>query len=218
MVVSLKNAKYLLRVLSLTALIIAAIGRNTMVSAILTLICVFASLAVLYPNLAKLSNVSEDNPKVKTLQSVTIFTVVFFGIVVFLAVIIGSLEKRGALAALFNGMSEEQINIVSKAFMALVLAVPVLFFGNVAPKIPFNRYTGLRLPWTVRDEETWIVAHRVLGYISGHIAILVFVNVPTDMLLDTYVKFWWLGVVLLWIGIPGLISGVFYYRKWNGKL
>ena len=215
---SLKNAKYLLRVLSLTALIIAAIGRNTMVSAILTLICVFASLAVLYLNLAKLSNVSEDNPKVKTLQSVTIFTVVFFGIVVLLAVIIGSLEKRGALAALFNGMSEEQINIVSKAFMALVLAVPVLFFGNVAPKIPFNRYTGLRLPWTVRDEETWIVAHRVLGYISGPIAILLFVNVPTDMLLDTYAKFWWLGAVLLWIGIPGLISVIFYYKKWNGKL
>ena len=115
-------------------------------------------------------------------------------------------------------MSEEQINTASKAFMASVLAVPVLFFGNVAPKIPFNRYTGLRLPWTVRDEETWIVAHRVLGYISIPIAILVFVNVPTDMLLDTYVKFWWLGAVLLWIGIPGLISGVFYYKKWNGKL
>ena len=62
------------------------------------------------------------------------------------------------------------------------------------------------------------MAHRVLGYISIPVAILVFVNVPTDMLLDTYVKFWWLGAVLLWIGIPGLISGVFYYKKWNGKL
>ena len=215
---SLKNAKYLLGVFSFMALIIAVIGRNTMVSTILTLICVFASVAVLYANLAKLSNVSEDNPKVRTLKSVTIFTFVFFGIIVLLAIIIGQLERRGLLAELFNGMSEEQINIVSKAFMALVLAVPVLFFGNAAPKIPFNRYTGLRLPWTVRDEETWIVAHRVLGYISIPIAILVFVNVPTDMLLDTYAKFWWLGAVLLWIGIPGLISVIFYYKKWNGKL
>lgn len=215
---SLKNAKYLLGVFSLTTLIIAAIGRNTIVSTVLTLICVFASLAILYPNLAKLSNVSEDNPKVKTLKSVTIFTIIFFGIILLLVVIIGQLEKRGVLAELINSMSEEQINTASKAFMALVLAVPVLLFGNVAPKIPFNRYTGLRLPWTVRDEETWIVAHRVLGYISIPIAILVFVNVPTDMLLDTYVKFWWLGAVLLWIGIPGLISGVFYYKKRNGKL
>lgn len=215
---SLKNAKHLLSFFSLTALIIATIVPNTMVSTILALICVFASFAVLYGNLAKLSNVSEDNPKIKTLKSVTIFTAIFFGIIVLFAVAIGQLEKRGFLAELFNGMSEEQINIVSKAFLALVLAVPVLFFGNVAPKIPFNRYTGLRLPWTVRDEETWIVAHRVLGYISIPIAILVFVNVPTDMLLDTYAKFWWLGAVLLWIGIPGLISVIFYYKKWNGKL
>ncbi|MBQ8312280.1 MAG: SdpI family protein [Clostridia bacterium] len=215
---SLKNAKHLLGMLSLTALIIAAIGRNTIVSTFLTLICVFASLAILYPNLAKLSNVSEDNPKVRTLRSVTIFTFVFFGIIVLLAVLIGQLEKRGLLAEWFSKQSEEQINIISKAFMALVFAVPVLFFGNVAPQIPFNRYTGLRLPWTVRDEDTWIVAHRVLGYISLPVALLVFVNVPTDMPLDTYVKFWWLGAVLLWLGIPGLISGVFFYRKWSGKL
>ena len=215
---SLKNAKHLLGMLSFTALIIAAIGRNTIVSTFLTLICVFASLAILYPNLAKLSNVSEDNPKVRTLRSVTIFTFVFFSIIVLLAVLIGQLEKRGLLAEWFSNMSEEQINIISKAFMALVFAVPVLFFGNVAPQIPFNRYTGLRLPWTVRDEDTWIVAHRVLGYISLPVALLVFVNVPTDMPLDTYVKFWWLGAVLLWLGIPGLISGVFFYRKWSGKL
>ena len=115
MVMSLKNAKYLLGVFSLTALIIAAIGRNTIVSTVLTLICVFASLAILYPNLAKLSNVSEDNPKVKTLKSVTIFTIIFFGIIVLLVVMISQLEKRGVLAELINSMSEEQINTASKA-------------------------------------------------------------------------------------------------------
>ena len=96
---SLKNVKYLLGAFSLTALIAAVIGRNTMVSTLLTLICVFASLAILYPNLAKLSNVSEDSPKVKTLKSVTIFTVVFFGIIVLLVVMISQLEKRGVRTA-----------------------------------------------------------------------------------------------------------------------
>lgn len=215
---SLKNAKRLLRLFSFAALIIAAIVRNAAASTVLTLICVFASLAILYPNLAKLSNVSEENPKGKTLRSVTVFAVVFIGVIVLLALIITQLEKRGLLDGLIGSLSEGQLNVVQKFFMALFLAVPVLFFGNIAPKIPFNRYTGLRLPWTVRDEETWIVAHRVLGYISIPIAILVFVNVATDMPLDTYVRFWWLGAVLLWIGIPSLISGVFYYRKWNGKL
>ena len=40
---------------------------------------------------------------------------------------------------------------------ALVLAV-LLFLGNLAPKLPFSRHTGLRLPWTVADEDTWTVA------------------------------------------------------------
>ena len=211
---NLKNVKRLLAGLSLAALIVALIARNSTVATILVLVCVVASLAILYPNLAQLSNISEDNPKVKTLKGVTIFTVAYLGIVVLFATAAG----KGVFDSFVSGMSETKLITCSKFLMALLLAVPMLFFGNLAPKIPFNRYTGLRLPWTVRDEDTWIVAHRVLGYISAPIAILLFTNVATNMPLDTYVKFWWLGAVILWIAIPGIISGVFYYKKWHGRL
>lgn len=211
---SLRNAKRLLAVFSLVALIISVIARSSAISTILVLICVAASLAILYPNLAKLSNISDDNPKVKTLKSVTIFTISYFAVVVLFAV--GA--ENGAFDYFIAGLPESRLITYSKLLMALLLAVPMLVFGNVAPKIPFNRYTGLRLPWTVRDEDTWIVAHRVLSYISIPLAILLFTNVYTDMPLDTYVKYWWLGAVILWIAIPGIISGVFYYKKWNGKL
>lgn len=211
---NLKNVKRLLAGLSLAALIVALIARNSTVATILVLVCVVASLAILYPNLAQLSNISEDNPKVKTLKGVTIFTVVYLGIVILFATAAG----KGVFDSFVSGMSETKLITCSKFLMALLLAVPMLFFGNLAPKIPFNRYTGLRLPWTVRDEDTWIVAHRVLGYISAPIAILLFTNVATNMPLDTYVKFWWLGAVILWIAIPGIISGMFYYKKWHGKL
>ena len=211
---SLKNVKRLLAGLSLAALIIAIISQNSAISTGLVLACVIASLAILYPNLAKLSNVSEDNPKARTLKGVTIFIAVYLGIIVLFA----TAAEKGVFDRFVSGISEAKLIICSKLLMALLLAVPMLFFGNVAPKVPFNRYTGLRLPWTVRDEDAWIVAHRVLGYISAPIAILLFANVTTDMSLDTYVKFWWLGAVILWIAIPGIISGVFYYKKWHGKL
>lgn len=211
---SLRNAKRLLAGFSLAALFIAILARNSTISTVLVLACIVASLAILYPNLAKLSNISEDNPKAKTLKGVTIFIAVYLGIIVLFATAVG----KGVFDRFVSQMSEAKLIIYSKFLMALLLAVPMLFFGNVAPKIPFNRYTGLRLPWTVRDEDTWIVAHRVLGYISAPIAILLFANVTTDMSLDTYVKFWWLGAVIFWIAIPGIISGVFYYKKWNGKL
>ena len=211
---SLKNAKRLLAGLSLTALIIAIIARSSTISIVLVLICVAASLAILYPNLAKLSNISEDNPKLKTLKGVTIFTASYFAAIVLFAVAVGN----GVLDRFIVGMPESTLITYVKFLMALILAVAMLFFGNVAPKIPFNRYTGLRLPWTVRDEDTWIVAHRVLSYISIPLAILLFANVCTDMPLDIYVKYWWLGAVILWIAIPGIISGVFFYKKWHGKL
>ena len=211
---SLKNAKRLLAGLSMTALFVAIVSRNSTISTVLVLACIVASLAILYPNLAKLSNISEDNPKARTLKGVTIFIAVYFGIIVLFA----TAAEKGVFDRFISGISEAKLITYSKLLMALVLAVPMLLFGNVAPKIPFNRYTGLRLPWTVRDEDAWIVAHRVLGYISAPIAILLFANVTTDMSLDTYVKFWWLGAVILWIGIPGIISGVFYYKKWHGKL
>lgn len=214
----LKNAKRLLSACSFAALIIAILFRNTIVSTVLTLICLFVSLAVLYPNLTKLSNVSEDNPKVKVLKTVTVFVIVYAVCIFLFVEIVKYIEKNGLLAEFMDSLSEDQINAAGKLLMALLLAVPVLFFGNISPQIPFNRYTGLRLPWTVRDEETWIVAHRVLGYISIPVAILIFVHVPTDMPLDTYMKVWWLGAVILWIAIPGLASGVFYYKKWHGTL
>ena len=211
---SLKNAKRLLAGLSMTALFVAIVSRNSTISTVLVLACIVASLAILYPNLAKLSNISEDNPKARTLKGVTIFIAVYLGIIVLFA----TAAEKGVFDRFVSEISEAKLITYSKFLMALLLAVPMLFFGNIAPKIPFNRYTGLRLPWTVRDEDTWIVAHRVLGYISAPIAILLFANVTTDMSLDTYVKFWWLGAVILWIAIPGIISGVFYYKKWNGKL
>lgn len=207
---NLKNVKRLLTGLSLAALIIAVFVHSSTFSTILVLICMIASLAILYPNLAKLSNVSEDNPKVKSLRFVTIFSVVYLAVIV----LIGVAMENGVFDRFFKRLSEDELIIYSKMLMAVLLAIPMLVFGNVAPKIPFNRYTGLRLPWTVRDEETWIVAHRVLGYISIPLAILLFANVSTDMPLDIYVKFWWMGAVILWIAIPGVVSGLFYYRKW----
>ncbi len=48
----------------------------------------------------------------------------------------------------------------------------MVFIGIVSPKLPYNRHTGLRLPWTVRDEDTWKNAHRILGFISFPMVLL----------------------------------------------
>jgi len=206
----LRRSRAWINGLSLAALLIALLAGNQTVSTVLIAVCCFAVLFLLYRNLAKLSNVSEDNPKIKSLRFATIFTILYVLLLAGIAVGAEKLAERGLL--------QEPTPRQAKLLMALLAAVPMAVLGNVCPKLPFNRYTGLRLPWTVRDEQTWIVAHRILGWVSIPLALMLFLQVPTAMGLDVYVKYWFMGIVLLWIGIPGVISGVFYLKKFRGML
>ena len=63
---------------------------------------------------------------------------------------------------------------------------------------------------TCLDEQTWIVAHRMLGYLSLPLSFIYIALVPyvNDVKLLTFCIF-----VVLWIGLSALISGVFYIRK-----
>ena len=202
---NVNKSKTIICGLSFLALFIALLIQNEILSSVLILLCLSAALFFLYRNLASLSNVSEDNPKLKTVRFITIFNVVVIaGVVVFAFLI-----EKGVIY-----LTESQ----GRYFFSAFLAVLVIVFGNLAPKLPFNRYTGLRLPWTVRDEETWIVAHRILGYISLPIGILCFAGATFQMEFDLWIKVWFLTPLFVWIGIPAAYSGLFYYRKYSGKL
>lgn len=72
---------------------------------------------------------------------------------------------------------------------------------------PYNKYIGLRLPWTVRDESTWKIAHQVVGIISLPISILTFV---CALFFDVEICAT-IGIIL-WILIPSVISGIHFYK------
>lgn len=48
----------------------------------------------------------------------------------------------------------------------LLNTVVMVFCGWICPKLFWNRYVDLRLPWTVSDPQTWELAHCILGWIS----------------------------------------------------
>lgn len=96
----------------------------------------------------------------------------------------------------------------------LLISNVMIFGGIISPKLPFSRHTGLRLPWTVRDEETWNLAHQIIGYISLPLALLYLAATWTITNFEIVT-----GVAMLtWIGIPGLISYIFFWKKMHGKL
>lgn len=154
-----------------------------------------AALILLYRNMESLTGIPTDSPKHRTLLWVTLMDllVLAFGM--------------GAAYLSSNGyLGKTGQEIVAAA---VILAV-MLIGGNVAPKIPFNRYTGLRLPWTVRDADTWRLAHRVLGYVSFPLAFAYVALLLGGVGMETAT----LSVVILWIGIPGLLSYWMFRRKY----
>ncbi len=206
-----ERAKLLIAFLSVAGILAVLLGG--VVGCAVAGACTAVMMVIYLKNIAAISNISEDNPKVRTLRGVTVFSAVYMIAAVLFAVAV----NKGMFDRLTEKMSPKEFDTAVKLLMAAFLALPMAVYGNTAPKLPFNRFAGLRLPWTVRDEQTWLIAHRILGYLSLPLAILLFVPVRAGMNYEDYAKFWWTGDLLLWIGIPGVVSAVFYWRKFSGR-
>lgn len=155
------------------------------------------SMIVLDIKAGEVSNLSEGNPKIKTMRFLN-----RLGIIVFVTCYILSILPS----------TKNLLNLKNNNMVAITLAsLFIMVFGNSAPKIPFNRYLGLRLPWTIRDEDTWKLAHKILGYTSFPIAIIMFIA-SFFFKIETVSTI----CVLFWIIIPGLYSFIFYYKKMKG--
>ncbi len=184
------KAKRIIHVLAILTLMVLLLFGAHPIAHVVGAACVLVSVLLLYRYLPELSNVSPENPKTKTLRLVTIINIM----IVIGCILLAILEESGLIA-----VSDQAADYI----LPILFAALIIGFGNLAPKLPFNRYTGLRLPWTVSDEETWIVAHRLLGYLAFPCGILCLVH-PVVML-------------LAWIIIPSALSGVFYFRKYHVK-
>lgn len=145
------------------------------------------------PSIVKLS---EDNPKVSTFRFLNRMVICIVNICFIFATLV-PIEKVDILK--------------NDVFVIGTVSIFMMIFGNLAPKIPFNRYMGVRLPWTIRDEQTWRIAHRVAGYTSFPIALGMFT-------LSFFFNSDIIGPIgiLTWVMIPSVYSFIFYYKKVKG--
>lgn len=189
--------------LSFGTLIAALTVKNELLSLLLASVCMLAMLAILYRNLTLFTGAAADKAGIGALRASTIFDAV-----VLLLVIAAAALDKTALAAL----SEDGERLLAAVIMCGIM----LFGGFISPRLPYNRHTGLRLPWTVRDEDTWNVAHRVLGYISLPMTMLYLAAALTVRSADAAAAAAKVCFIL-WIGIPGLVSYIFFWKKLHGK-
>lgn len=186
--------------LSFLTMLTALIIKNEILSIILFSLCILASVVILYRNLALLTSVTANDMKLGVLRLTTLFDIGIF----IVGILMTLLTAFDVIQFTENG---------EKMFAMLIISCVILFAGIISPKLPFNRHTGLRLPWTVQDEGTWNIAHKIIGYIS----------LPTVLL---YLACAWtipnfeavtLCIMLIWIGIPGVISYLFFRKKTNRR-
>ena len=136
----------------LTVIAIAIMGavKNEIAAIVLSAILLVAVLIILYRNMSLLSVGFNSTGNTRSMKIVIVFDIV---LVVVLA-IFGILIRTDKIHLADN---QEAL------FASVIVTIVIIFTGVIAPRLPHNRYTGLRLPWTVQNEGAWIIA---LSYIN----------------------------------------------------
>lgn len=115
-----------------------------------------------------------------------------------------SLAVNGFMYAAALGEAESVIFMIP-----LLLGLMFLFIGNYLPKTTRNRTMGIKLRWTMGNDENWQKTHRLGGmlYVAGGIAILA--STPFSMEIAVIVL---VAVLLIAVPVP-MIYSYSLYRK-----
>ncbi len=94
-------------------------------------------------------------------------------------------------------------------FAELLLGLLFIIIGNYLPKARQNYTIGIKIPWTLANEENWNRTHRLAGYlwmIFGILMILIGVTrfVPAA---------WLIGIILMMVLVPCIYSFWLHAKK-----
>lgn len=152
---------------------------------------------------AEEKEIAEIKANSKVIYIASIATMVFFLVTQF--VFIYNVFKNG------NASNEESPFDFMTIEMA-ILGVLMIIMGNVMPKSKRNGMFGLRTPWSMANDRTWLACNRfggVLACVSGFMILLV------ALLLDGMMIIWMtLGIVVV-MSIAVIVYSYVAYKKWG---
>ena len=102
------------------------------------------------------------------------------------------------------------LHIGSMRFVMTALGIMFMLIANVLPRLRPNWWIGIRTPWTLSSEQSWIRTHRLGGQLGIPMGILIMILawvLPTSKLMILAV----LVPVLLWALITAGAS--YFYAK-----
>ena len=131
-------------------------------------------------------------------QNKKIFGVLFF-IVPAIALILGGTVYPAAL-----GMEG-----ISTRLIFLMLSLMMLILGNIMPKATPNRVFGVRIKWTLENEENWTATHRFCGRLWVCVGVL--------MAVLTMLPFAWTAYAVLALILPAAVAPMVYSYVYSKK-
>ncbi len=94
-------------------------------------------------------------------------------------------------------------------FSELLLGLLFIVVGNYLPKARQNYTIGIKIPWTLANEENWNRTHRLAGYLWMICGILIIVFGLTRFVSAP----WLLGLPLIMVLVPCIYSYWLHARK-----
>ena len=97
--------------------------------------------------------------------------------------------------------------------LPIIIGVLFLLIGNYLPKCTPNRTVGIRIKWTLADEENWNATHRFGGkvWFSGAIVILASSLLPAKISVCVMIA------ATLAMALTPIIYSYCFYKKKKGK-
>ena len=102
-----------------------------------------------------------------------------------------------------------ELDRIMPVFMGFMFVV----IGNYLPKCKQNYTIGIKIPWTLNDEENWNYTHRLGGrcWVTGGLAVML------GSLLPTGFGFALIIIVMVLLVIIPMLGSYMFYRKKTGS-
>jgi len=149
-----------------------------------------------------LSNIHKIDPKKTASVSADTYKTLAMIVVVFLAVI-----NTSMVLSMSNTLKNFSIQKVVLPSVGLLIAVMGYFMRNIKP----NYFIGLRLPWTLEDEENWAATHQLAAKIWVPAGLLMAIAAILFPFMTAFIIT--LVITMLVVIIPAIYSYRFFKRK-----
>jgi len=117
---------------------------------------------------------------------------------------VGSLVVGCTMYALAMGRAVDMFVV-----MPLLLGAMFVFMGNYMPKVTQNSTLGVKIPWTLCNEENWNKTHRFAGkvWVAGGVVLMLTALLPNKFMIPV------LMVVILGLSVAPMAYSFRIYRQ-----